>query len=107
MRRAMLSAVKPIVAGDHNDADAGAVALLDGGGDLGPGRIQHRQQAQKGQICLNRLWRVGRQISGKHTLGHGEYAQATTGGGISGGHGLGMMGLLEGADLPVEQEACA
>src|SRR5699024_3289287 len=41
-----------VVAGDHDGADAGLAALLDGGLDLGTDRVNHAGQAQEAQILL-------------------------------------------------------
>merc|ERR1719273_823685 len=41
-----------VVAGDHDDPDAGGAAQLDGRRHLGPGRVQHADNAGKGQVHL-------------------------------------------------------
>jgi len=41
-----------VVARDHDDADAGLAAHLNGGSDLLAGRVQHPHAAHKGQIGL-------------------------------------------------------
>ena len=43
-----------VVAGDHDDADAGGVALGDGAGDLGARRVLHGLEAEQGQARLHR-----------------------------------------------------
>ena len=44
-----------VVAGDHDDADAGGVALGDGVGDLGARRVLHRLEAEQRQALLHRV----------------------------------------------------
>lgn len=43
-----------VVAGDHDDSDAGQAAQLDGGSHLCPGRVQHANAAHEGQARLGR-----------------------------------------------------
>ena len=38
-----------MVAGDHEDANAGGVAASDGVGDRGAGRVLHRDQPEKAE----------------------------------------------------------
>jgi hypothetical protein len=48
-----------VVASDDDDADAGAVAIIDRAGDLRPGRIDHGDEAEKAQTALGRLASFG------------------------------------------------
>ena len=46
---------QPVVAGDDDDPDSGLVALPDGVGDLGSGRVEHGDEPEERQIALRIL----------------------------------------------------
>ena len=56
-RRAISAAVEPVVARDDEDADSGRVAARDGVGDLGPRRVEQRDQPEQDEVALGVLAR--------------------------------------------------
>lgn len=65
-----------VVAGDHDDTDAGGVAVGDGCGHLWAWWVEHRYQAQQGQLVLGFLTAFGQRLPGlEAALGDGEHAQ--------------------------------
>ena len=64
-----------VVAGHHDDADAGGEGVLDGLADLGPRRVDHADQAEEGELGLDRVGRVVGQGDRQVALGDGQHAQ--------------------------------
>ena len=58
-----------VVAGHHDDADAGGEGVLDGLADLGPRRVDHADQAEEGELGLDRVGRVVGQVDRQVALG--------------------------------------
>ena len=64
-----------VVARDHDDADAGREGVLDGLAHLRPRRVDHPDQAEEGEVGLDRVRRVVGQLVRQVALAHGQHAQ--------------------------------
>jgi hypothetical protein len=70
-----------MVAGDHDDPDPGGVTARYGVSHLGPGRVEHRGQAEEAQVAFGVLavpGQRGAQVAG----GEGQHPQAAGGVGV-------------------------
>ena len=68
-----------VVAGDHHDADTGALALVDGGLDLRAHRVDHAGQADEAEVLLQILRLKVRRRRVIASLRRGQHAQGPGG----------------------------
>ena len=64
-----------VVAGDHDGADAGVGGLFQRGGDLGPGRVNHADQADEDQPFFQGGEIAGIGFVGGHSISHPQHTQ--------------------------------
>ena len=65
-----------VVAGDHDDLDAGGVALFDRDGDLVSRRVHHRHEPDEHEVALGVRRRVVVLVLADGAVRHGEHAKA-------------------------------
>jgi hypothetical protein len=64
-----------VVAGDHDDADAGAQGFFDRGAHFGARRVDHADKAEEGEVGLDGVGRVLGELVREAALADGEHAQ--------------------------------
>jgi len=91
----------PVVAGDHHGADAGGLALGDGGLHLGADGVDHARQPQEGQVVLQgrRGLILGHLVIA--ALRGGQHTEGLIGHGLVLGQNLRLGPLVQGEDLAV------
>ncbi len=65
-----------VVAGDHDDLDAGGVALFDGDGDFVSRRVHHRHESDEDEVTFGLGWRVVVLVLADRAVCHRENAEA-------------------------------
>ena len=77
----MRTAVRGVVAGDHDHADAGAVRFADRGGGFGAGRVDDAHGADEDEVALQHVGGLGglrqvhRLVRPERAVRHGQRAQ--------------------------------
>ena len=98
---------EPVVAGDHDDADAGAEGLVDRRAHFRPRRVDHADQAEEGQVGLDRVRRVVGELVRQAALADGEHAQRLARHGVVLRHDLLAALVGHGEDVAVHAQVRA